>query len=128
MILAIGHDMVEIERFAQWHTYSPVKLQKIFHQTEIEYCLHIPAYSAQRFAVRFAAKEAAYKALCSGYLINPLAFLTVAKSVCVVMDGGKPQLYVDPSLQIHQPTTWHVSLTHSKSLASAVVIAELSDT
>ncbi len=70
MILAIGHDIVEINRFAHWHTYSLKKLSKVFNQSEIDYCLQHPAYTAQRFAVRFAAKEAAYKALCSAQALS----------------------------------------------------------
>lgn len=125
MILAVGHDIVEINRFAQWHTYSTQTLQRIFDIAEIEYCLQHPAYSAQRFAARFAAKEAAYKAVCSANIFRGhVPFLTAARLIVVVMNNGKPTLMLKPEITIIQPIKWHISISHSSSHASAVVIAE----
>lgn len=63
MVLGIGIDSVDIARFEQWHTYSHKKLLRVFSPAEIAYSLENPTKSAERFAVRFAAKEALFKAL-----------------------------------------------------------------
>lgn len=60
-VAGIGTDLVEvarIERFAQ----TPGALERIFSDAEIEYCL-ARKNKYEHFAVRFAAKEAVYKAL-----------------------------------------------------------------
>lgn len=60
-IIGLGTDIVEvarIERFAQ----KPGALERIFSATEIAYCL-ARKNKYQHLAVRFAAKEAVYKAL-----------------------------------------------------------------
>ena len=56
MICGIGVDSVEIERFALWLDYSKKRLSRIFSLEEIEYCLQQKNKSAERFAVRFAAR------------------------------------------------------------------------
>ena len=64
MIKGVGIDAVEIERFAEWKNKTHDQLLKVFSEPEIEYCLSNETLSAERFAVRFAAREAFYKALC----------------------------------------------------------------
>lgn len=60
-IIGLGTDIVEVERiktFAQ----KPGALARIFSETEIAYCL-ARKNQYEHLAVRFAAKEAVYKAL-----------------------------------------------------------------
>ncbi|MFA4874862.1 MAG: holo-ACP synthase [bacterium] len=63
MILGIGVDLVDVRRFEsiifRWqHRF----LKRIFTDKEIRYC-NTKKHPAQRFATRFAAKEAFIKAL-----------------------------------------------------------------
>jgi len=125
MILGIGVDVVDIERFALWHTYSEKKLSRIFSAEEIVYCLSQQNKSAERFAVRFAAREALYKALCSAYPNNKLPFLTLCAHTTIKKVEGRPYVelasiaYIDvDSLVIH------LSLSHSRTQATAFVIIE----
>lgn len=151
MILGIGIDSVEIERFAHWHTYSPKQLKRLFSQEEIDYSLSNPIKTAERFAARFAAKEAFYKALCATCTYQP-SFFSIARKVEVIHLQSRPVLKVNSSLnqftdqlqpkslnklqsnhmlqgtnQINtdknQPIA-HLSITHTKTTATAFVILE----
>lgn len=126
MILGVGIDMVEINRFYKWQNFSTDQLMRIFTYDEIEYARCIPS----RLATRFAAREAALKAF-SAIAIRPLALLSIAKMVSVQRNGdGRSYLVVD--WQMLQPYVVvpvsnlkvHVSLTDTLMIASAVVIVE----
>jgi|SRR5690606_31235858 len=126
MILGIGVDSVEIQRFAHWHTYSHKKLLRIFSQQEIEYCLQQPNKSAERFAVRFAAREAFFKAICAAFPNISFPFLTLCKYVSVEKQKGRPILVFDwKSIGIEcNACSLHIALTHTDSTATAFVIIE----
>lgn len=115
----IGVDTVEIERFARWHVYSEKTLLKLFSPAEIDYCRAEPLYSAQRFAVRFAAKEAAFKAITQATGKAPDSFFEWCKKVEVSLNPA-------PSIVIHDAQYAQFkllcSLTHAKSIATAFVI------
>jgi len=95
-MLGIGIDTVDIARFKAWHTKSPKALARIFCPEEIDYCLSCKAKSAERFAVRYAAKEAFYKALCSWQPELQKPFISICKSVRVAKaSNGAPLLMVE---------------------------------
>jgi holo-[acyl-carrier protein] synthase len=127
MILGIGIDIVNIERFSNWHTYSHQRLLKIFSQEEIDYCLAHNPKSAERFAARFAMKEAFYKAWTSAGQ-QPIPFLTLCKKVSVVYANlSSPVLKVHEALlnpKTHHNLKYHLSLSHSRDSAIAQVIIE----
>ncbi|MBA3954960.1 4'-phosphopantetheinyl transferase superfamily protein, partial [Candidatus Dependentiae bacterium] len=118
---SIGIDAVEIERFKHWHTYSAQQLEKIFTVQEIAYCLANSSKSAERFAVRFAAKEATYKALSS--LCNlEQSFLSLARAFEVQKHNHVPILVIDWTKIINNSLdktsiTIHCSFTHTKTTA-----------
>lgn len=125
MIAGLGIDAAEISRFEHWHKYSTSRLKKIFSNGEIAYCLSIPAKSAERFAARFAAKEACFKAISS--LIAPaIQFMEFCKYVEVVSrPNGAPELVVGvDQLGVKDNLRFFVSISHTKDLAMAVVVAE----
>jgi holo-[acyl-carrier protein] synthase len=127
MIHGIGIDMVEIQRFKHWHTYTEQQLKRIFTADEIAYCKKISALSAQRFAARFAAREAAYKACSSLFANHTISFLKFCRSAQVTSDGnGRPALDIDWSLlNISKPGyMFYLSLTHTHAIAGAVVILD----
>ena len=132
MIIGLGIDIVDIARFAQWHTYTHARLARIFTEQEVEYCLSNRAKSAERFAVRFAAKEAFFKALSSAAPVHRIPLLTVCAAVGIDRnDDGSPSLAINwAALQKASlaPLPTHtmplVSLSHTKTLATACVILQ----
>ncbi len=127
MIIGLGADAVELERFAHWSHYSHKRLLRIFTQQEIAYCLADAAKSNERFAARFAAKEAFFKAASSFFDLKSL--LAIVKFVEIVRDPAGPvSLRVDwerLNLPVYDNLRMHLSLTHTKIAALAVVILEL---
>ena len=120
----VGIDAVEIIRFHQWHTYTAQKLSRIYTFKEIAYCLQDSAYAAQRFATRFAAKEAFYKAI-SPLLKKPLPFLIICKEVEIVNDphGYYPRIFCNwEKFSISYYIQASCSLTHTKTTAIAIII------
>ena len=67
MVLGIGVDIIEIDRIKKSvDRFGDRFLNKIFTQTELDYSLS-KKNKYQHLAARFAAKEAIYKALTSGW-------------------------------------------------------------
>jgi holo-[acyl-carrier protein] synthase len=124
MIIALGIDSVEIERFEHWHSYDQNKLARVFSEQEILYCLQEPEKSAERFAVRFAAKEAFFKALCQAYPEKRFLLLIVAKNCQVIKLALAPELYVDWQALKTSKFKVLLSLTHTRQAASAAVILQ----
>jgi holo-[acyl-carrier protein] synthase len=64
MRLAVGIDLVMVSRIASsLELFGDRFLRRIFTEGEIAYATAAPALTAERLAVRFAAKEATMKAL-----------------------------------------------------------------
>jgi phosphopantetheine--protein transferase-like protein len=127
MILGIGVDSVEVARFANWYTYSRKKLSKIFSDQEIDYCLSLPIKSAERFAVRFAAREALYKAYNSWRPDHQIPFLTFCKAVTISKKvSGVPEALLNIIIVPDQCKIL-ISLAHSHTTATAFAILEQID-
>ncbi len=126
MIIAIGHDLIELERIRKtWASSGDSFLQRIFTPAELEYCLR-SSDPVPSLAARFAAKEAFQKVwpVVHGW-----------RDVGVVReptpDGpfkfSKPRLEFSLELAATMRARgWraHLSLTHTKEHASAVVLLE----
>src|SRR3954467_2147278 len=123
MTSGVGIDMIEVERVAEKIGKEGGFRELVFSKTEIGYC-ESKTNKFQHYAARFAAKEAFFKALGTGWL-NGTAF----NEIEVINDEkGKPVLgllggsaRVIAGMHIANIT---VSLTHLKTIASAVVIIE----
>ena len=116
--LAIGVDTVEIARVAAVvAAYGERFLTRVF-------TAHERAQTGERhraLAARYAAKEAAAKALGTG--IGPVGW----RNIEVRSDpSGKPYLFLWAAAAARARaigcTEWHVSLTHTRDLATAVVV------
>ena len=117
-MVTVGIDAIEIERCNEWANYSEKKLRRIFSKEEIAYCLSNRLKSAERFAVRFAAKEALYKALKKKVpLLRLFAHSELTKN-------PEPTLIVNWQALGIKPYTLEVSLTHTSKMAIAVVIGQ----
>lgn len=67
MVIGIGIDIIEIERIKKSvDDYGDSFLNKVYTKNELDYCL-AKHNKYQHLAARFAAKEAIYKALASGW-------------------------------------------------------------
>jgi holo-[acyl-carrier protein] synthase len=120
MITGIGIDSVMVSRIAEKIRKEDFKL-KIFSANEIEYC-EKNAHPAEHFAARFAVKEAFLKAIGSGLGISyELNQIEVSNK-----ENGQPEIMLLGEFKTLEEK-WnkvHVSLTHTDTIASAVVILE----
>lgn len=125
MIVGIGIDAVEIERFMHWPEFSHERLMQIFGPGEISYALGVPVKAPERLAARFAAKEAAYKALASLMPIQ-ITLMAFFKHIQVANDlYGAPSLLVDfAALNLPTSLKLSISISHTATLAMAFVIVE----
>jgi len=126
----IGIDATDTKRFIHWKTYSQKTLKRFFSQAEIDYCLSIPAKSAERFAARFAAREAFYKALTQRELQQKmLPLLTIAKYICIIRDNSRgPFMQVNWNDLKIEPSHVSLSITHTDTIAIACVLLTAENT
>ncbi len=123
MIAGLGTDMIEVERVATKIAKDSGFRELVFSKNEIDYC-EGKTNKYEHYAARFAAKEAFFKALGTGWL-NGTAF----NEVEVIHDEkGKPTIALlgetAAVISAMNVTNISVSLTHLKTIASAVVIIE----
>ncbi len=115
MIVGVGIDVVDVERFGQTLARTPRLLPRLF--TAAEQTLPLASLAA-----RFAAKEALAKALGA-----PVGLRWVDASVRKD-EAGRPHLQVTGTVAARTAelgvAALHVSLSHDAGIASAVVIAE----
>lgn len=115
----VGIDLVEVARIAKLKDNHRF-LQKCFTPAEIEYCFQ-QRFPEQSLAARFAAKEAAGKAIGVGIMNKFLLW----KDVEVVSSDGKPRLRINGRAgEILKDAEFHLSLTHTSHQAAAVVYFE----
>ncbi|WP_329028440.1 holo-ACP synthase [Streptomyces sp. NBC_01423] len=121
MIIGVGIDVAEIERFDAALERTPQLASRLFVEAE----LLLPSGERRgiaSLAARFAAKEALAKALGA-----PAGLLWTDAEV-YVEESGQPRLRVSGTVAARAAALgvrgWHVSLSHDAGVASAVVIAE----
>jgi holo-[acyl-carrier protein] synthase len=123
MIFGIGTDMIEVKRIAEKIGKDIGFKELVFSQNEIDYC-EAKANKYEHYAARFAAKEAFFKALGTGWK-NGTAFNEIEITNNEV---GKPQITflgkTAESIIEMKLGKIAVSLSHLKTMASAVVIIE----
>jgi holo-[acyl-carrier protein] synthase len=124
MIVGIGVDIVEVARMRRAvERYGGRFVDKVFTPAEAEYCRRAP-HPEQRFATRFAAKEAALKALGTGWT-QGVQFLDV--EVCNDEFGAPSVMLTGKALQVSREIgvgRIHVSMTHHRDFAVAQVVFE----
>jgi len=123
MIYGIGTDIIEVARIEKVMARDTGFREKIFTPAEITYC-ETKKSKFENYAARFSAKEAFLKAIGTGWRFG-IRFADIG----VYHDElGKPHIEVTgkakeliDSLSVSKI---HVSLSHLKEMATAVVILE----
>ena len=115
MIIGVGIDVCDLDRFAATIHRRPGLVQRLFTPSEAKR----PMASQ---AARFAAKEALAKAL------GAPAGLSWLDAEVITDDDGKPSFAITGTVAKRARAlgvaTIHVSLSHDAGIASAVVICE----
>ena len=119
MKISCGVDIIEIERIKESiETLGEKFLERVFTNKEIEYCESKNAQKYQHYAGRFAAKEAAFKAISEK--------LDDKYSVCwkdfeVLNDKqGRPRINVS-NVNMSEIEDIDISISHCKLYATANV-------
>ena len=116
-VVGVGIDVVDVSRMAVALERTPSLLHRVFLDTEVA-----GGERPERLAVRFAAKEAARKALGATNAVRWQEIEVISGP------GGRPLLRVmgetgrvasEAGIRV-----WHVSLSHDGGVAMAVVVAE----
>ncbi len=122
MIIGIGVDVVHVKRFERW-VDNPSLLKRYFHPEELQTALSRKSGACLSLAARFAAKEAFGKALGTG-----LKGITLKDIMVVNKHNGQPVIVLfETALQAlgqSGATRIHISLTHEKDNAIAMIVLE----
>ena len=124
MVVGLGIDLTEVERIqAALERFGDRFLGRVFTQSERRYCAG-RRFPAQHLAARFAAKEAAAKALGTG-LSRGVGW----QEFEVVRVAGQPPALALSGCALDRAdalgvTRISLSLTHTDRYATAVVIFE----
>lgn len=124
MIVGMGTDVIGVARVRQLlERHREHFLDRYFSDGERAYCLRARDPS-ERLAARWAAKEAAMKALGTGWA-EGVGFQQIAVER---QDSGAPRLVLtgaaaDRAAALGSSTSW-VSLSHADGIAVATVILE----
>ena len=124
MILGTGIDICEVKRIRDSIArFGDHFLRRVFTEQEIRYC-QSKKNSSERFAARFAAKEAAMKALGTGWS-RGVRWTDIEVGHAL---GGRPTLRLHGrSSQIAEQLgvkNISLSVTHAEQTAMAMVIFE----
>ena len=125
MIVGVGMDLIEIARIERMlREKGEHAMERLFTFREVDYARGRPS-PAQHFASRFAAKEAAFKALAGNDVARAVGWRDI--EVVNHADGR-------PTLEFHGiakrraeqlgVVRVHVTLTHTDTTAGAVVVLE----
>ncbi|MEU7850228.1 holo-ACP synthase [Micromonospora parva] len=119
VVVCAGTDLVDVDDIRALLARQPRFAERHFTAGERAYCL-LERDPAERFAVRFAAKEAVLKALGTGLSGAALREIEVVRR-----HSGQPELALAgraaalaEAAGVH---SWLVTLTHSRHLAHAFV-------
>ena len=124
MIYGIGTDIIEVGRIQKVMERDIGFREKIFTPGEIAYC-ETKKYKYENYAARFSAKEAFLKAIGTGWRFG-IRFADIEVyhdeygKPLIRLSGKAEQLSKDEGI-----SKIHVSLSHLKELATALVVVEV---
>jgi holo-[acyl-carrier protein] synthase len=122
VILGVGIDVVHVERIRRWGGIAGL-YDRYFHPEELKSALPRGEVGILSLAARFAAKEAFGKAVGTG-----LAGVRLRDIQVINNHNGKPEIVLHDTalarLGDSKGSRVHVSLTHERDNAIAVVVIE----
>jgi len=121
-MVGIGTDLVDLDRFRRVLERTPGVVARLFTDAERAYAER-RRDPTERLAARFAAKEAALKALGLGIGAVPFRDIEVVRA-----DSGRPALVMHAAAAAAAASQgvrrWHLTLSHTDHIAQAIAIAE----
>lgn len=125
MKLAVGIDLVQVSRIAEsLEQFGERFLRRVFTEGEIAYATSAPALTHQRLAARFAAKEAAIKALgLGGHDVGwrQIEVASLPSGACELRLHGEARALADAA----GAADLALSLSHEGDFATAVVVTHV---
>jgi holo-[acyl-carrier protein] synthase len=122
MIVGVGVDVVDIERFRTVLARTPALRERVFTAAELAY-VEPRLDPVPSLAARFAAREAVMKSLALG--LGAFGYHDVSVEIA---DGGAPSLLVVGKAaklaEQRRVVAFHLSLSHDGPVAVAVVVAD----
>lgn len=120
-MIGIGVDLVEVDRMRTVLARTPTMAERLFTPGERAYA-EAANDSSERYAARFAAKEAVMKALGAGLGSVDWHDIEVVRT-----DSGAPELAITGrALALADAsgvTRWLLTMTHTATMAEAVAVA-----
>lgn len=127
MIVAVGTDLVDIDRLTDRLHRSPALARRLFTDAELAVCSGRP----ESLAARLAAKEATLKALGSALAESSQSVpdgWTYHEAEVISCPGTPPQLVLHGTLAAATLSLgirrWHLSLSHDAGAGLAFLVAE----
>lgn len=119
-MIKVGTDLVEVNRIKNAIENSGNGfLGKVYTEKEIEYCEKY-RLKFERFAGKFAAKEAVQKALMA---VFPNEIFSLNKIEILNDENGRPHVVLKDDLEkYNQQFDFEISISHVKELATATTI------
>lgn len=121
VVVGVGTDLVDIDRVRQVIARQPRFVDRVYTEAERSYCLR-RRDPAERFAARFAAKEAVLKALGTGLGGADFTDIEVVRR-----PSGQPTLLLTGRAASRAAelgiVDWLITISHSDHLAQAFVAA-----
>ena len=124
MIFGIGTDIIEVKRIKKRLEDNDALRQKLYTKSEQDYCESANVVRYQSYAARFAAKEAFFKALGTGYrygmAFHEIEILNDKLGKPYIKPHGKVKEYLGNNKIKHI----HLTISHVKKMANAFVVLE----
>jgi holo-[acyl-carrier protein] synthase len=124
VIISIGIDIIEVARVREVLLRTPRFVERVYTARERAYCESRGVVSAQHYAARFAAKEAALKALQTGWS-GGIAWQDV--EIAARASGAPVLIFTGRVRELYEQTgatSAHLSMSHTSEHAIAQVILE----
>lgn len=120
MKITCGTDIIEIRRIKESiETIGEKFLQRVFTENEIFYCESKQQQRYQHYAARFAAKEAAFKAVSES--LNDKYALSWQDVEITNDENGRPKIHINKVDQ-EKIENIDLSISHCKEYACANVV------
>jgi len=120
-VIGLGTDLVDLDRFRVVLARTPSLIERLFTPAEQAYAAE-RGDPTERLGGRFAAKEAALKAMGVGLGAARFRDIEVVRA-----DSGAPSLALHGSARSRAEalgaTRWLVTISHTDHIAQAVVLA-----